>query len=140
MHAIVIFCHVMVSHVNHMPCKFLDYTTQDVSPLSPLVLVGLSIYDFFSMDFFVYVLPPFCISVKISILTALALDYVIALFPLFLSALFYFLIEMHNDAYGCLLLRWMWSPFHEYLYVLEEAGTSKGPLLMPLLPSMSCHS
>ena len=56
LNAIVIFCHVMVSHVNHMPCKFLDYATQDISPLSPLVLVGLSIYGFFNMDFLVYVL------------------------------------------------------------------------------------
>ena len=51
LNAIVIFCHVMVSHVNHMLSKFLDYATIGIGSFSPLVLVSLTIYGFFSMDF-----------------------------------------------------------------------------------------
>ena len=127
LNAIVIFCHVMVSHVNYMPCKFLDYATLDISPLSPLVLVGLTIYGFFNMDFLVYVLPPFSVSDKVSTLTVIALDYIVALFPLFLSAVLYLVVEKHDD--GCLLLRWIWSPFHERFVRFRRSWNIKGSII-----------
>ena len=124
LNAIVIFCHIMVSHVNHIPCKFLDYATLDISPVTPLVLVALTVYGFFNMDFLVYVLPPFCVSHKMSTLTVIALDYLVALYPLLLSALIYLLIEKHDD--GCLLLRWMWRPFHKCFVHFRRSWYIKG--------------
>jgi hypothetical protein len=89
----------------------LHYTTLGIGSLSSLILVDLIIYGFFNMDFLVYVLPPFCVSEKISTLTAISLDYTVALLPLFFSAVLYLLVEKHDS--GCFLLRWIWSPFHE---------------------------
>ena len=127
LNAIVIFCHVMVSHVNHMPCKFLDYATIGIGSFSPLVLVGLTIYGFFNMDFLVYVLPPFCVSEKISTLTAISLDYTVALFPLFLSAVLYILVEKHDN--GCFLLRLIWSPFHKCFVHFKRSWDIKGSII-----------
>ena len=124
LNAIVIFCHIMVSHVNHIPCLFLDYATLDISPVFPLVLVALTIYGFFNMDFLVYVLPPLCVSHKMSTLTVIALDYLVALYPLLLSALIYLLIEKHDD--GCLVLRWMWRPFHKCFVRFRRSWDVKG--------------
>jgi hypothetical protein len=79
---------------------FLDYATLGIGSLSPLVLVGLTIYGFFNMDFLVYVLPPFCISEKISTLTVISMDYTVALFPLFLSAVLYLLVALKSTTVG----------------------------------------
>ena len=127
LNAIVMFCHVMVSHVSHMPCKFLDYATIGISSFSPLVLVGLTIYGFFNMDFLVYILPPFCVSEKISTLTAISLNYTVALFPLFLSAVLYILVEKHDSE--CFLLRWIWSPFHECFVCFKRSWDIKGSII-----------
>ena len=77
LNAIVLLCHVMVSYVNLMPCRFLYYA--DVHNMSKLVLAVLTVYGPFNMDFFSYVIPPFCISSKISTLNVIALDYIVAL-------------------------------------------------------------
>ena len=62
-----------------------------------------------------------------STLTVIALDYIVALFPLFLSAVLYLLIEKHDD--GCLLLRWMWSPFHKYFVRFRRSWDIKGSIV-----------
>lgn len=125
LNAIIFICHVLVSHVNHMPCRFLYYA--DKHQLSLVIIIMLTVYGLFNMDFLVYVLPPFCISRKFSTLTAIALDYTVAIYPLVLSVLIYLLIEMHDN--GCLLLNWVWRPFHKYLYRFRRSWDIKGSIL-----------
>ena len=78
-----------------------------------------------------YVVPPFCVSEKISTLTAISLDYIVALFPLFLSAILYILVEKHDS--GCFLLRLIWSPLifikFNALFILEEVWDIKGSII-----------
>ena len=125
LNAIIFICHVLVSHVNRMPCRFLYYA--DKHQLSFIVLVVLTVYGLFNMDFLIYVLPPFCISNKLSTLTVIALDYTVAIYPLVLSVLIYFLIELHDS--GCLLLIWVWRPFHKYLYQFRRSWDIKGSII-----------
>lgn len=60
--------------------SFLDHT----GTLHFLFIAVLTFYGFWNLDFFRYLIPPFCISSKMNISHTLALDYVAAIYPLFL--------------------------------------------------------
>ena len=62
-----------------------------------------------NLDFFRTFLPPICLN--INTLQVLALDYVIAVYPLCLVVLAYALIQLH--ARGCLPLVILWMPFRK---------------------------
>ena len=79
------------------------------------------------MDFFVYIVPPFCISNRMSILAVIALDYVVALYPLTLVATIYLLIEVHDR--GCWLFNCLWRPFHKFLVHFRKSWDIKGSII-----------
>ena len=68
-----------------------------------------ALYGIWNLDFFRTLLPPICL--KISTLQALALDYLIAFYPLVLIALTYILIDLYDRKFG--LLVWLWKPFRK---------------------------
>ena len=68
----------------------------------------LSLYGIWNLDFFRTLLPPICL--QLTTLQTLALDYVIAFYPLVLIVLTYFVIELHMRNYR--LVQWLWRPFH----------------------------
>ena len=72
----------------------------------PTKLVG-ALYGIWNLDFFRTLLPPICL--KISSVQALALDYLIAFYPLVLIIITYILIDLYERRF-CLLV-WMWKPF-----------------------------
>ncbi len=63
-----------------------------------------------NLDFFAYVIPPFCISTKLTTLQALSLKYIEAFYPVLLTVFLYTCIQLH--ARGCRILIWLWRPFH----------------------------
>ena len=67
----------------------------------------VALYGIWNLDFFRILLPPICL--KISTLQALALDYIIAFYPLAFIVITYILIDLY-DRHFCLLI-WMWKPF-----------------------------
>lgn len=125
LNAVVLLSHVMVLYVNRMPCRFLY--SADKNHLATLVQYIITLYGLFNMDFFVYVVPPFCISNRMSTLTVIALDYVVALYPLLLSAMIYFLIEVHDR--GCWLFVWVWKPLHKCLAQFRQSWDIKGSII-----------
>ena len=125
LNAVVLLSHVMASRVNQMPCRFLY--SADKNHLATLILYVLTIFGFFNMDFFVYVVSPFCISNTISTLTVIALDYAVALYPLLLSAAIYLLIEIHDRGYW--LFVWVWRPFLGYLARFRRSWDIKGSII-----------
>ena len=76
------------------------------------------------MDFFSYVLPAFCISDKMSILQVVAMDYIVALYPLMLTVVIYVLIEVYDRGYRPLVI--LWSPFHRCLVSFRRSWNVKG--------------
>ena len=65
-------------------------------------------YSIWNLDFFRSL--PLNICLDLTTLQTLALDYAIAVYPLILTAITYFVIELH--ASGCRIVLWLWSPFH----------------------------
>ena len=120
--ALVLLCHVLVSYTNLTPCRLLYRARQN--HVQSLILSVLTIYGFFNMDFFSYVLPAFCISDKMSILQVVAMDYIVALYPLMFTVVIYVLIEVYDRGYRPLVI--LWSPFHRCLVSLRRSWNVKG--------------
>lgn len=125
LNAVVLFTQVLTSYVNLTPCSFLYHV--HVRKASKFILAVLTIYGIFNMDFFVYVVPPFCINNKMSILAVIALDYIVALYPLILAGIIYILIEIHDR--GCWLLNVTWRPFHKHLAHFRKSWDIKGSII-----------
>ena len=68
-----------------------------------------SLYGFWNLDFFRTLYPRFCLHPNMSTLQALALDYIIAAYPLLLTVITYSLVELHNR--NCKLVVCLWKPF-----------------------------
>ena len=69
-----------------------------------------SLYGIWNLDFFRLLYSPICIHPNMTTLQALALDYVIAVYPLFLIVITFFLVELHDDNFRIIV--WLWKPFH----------------------------
>ena len=74
-----------------------------------LYRVIASLYGFWNLDFFRTLYPLFCLNPNMSTLQVLALDYIIAAYPLFLILITYSLVELH--AHNCKVVVWLWKPF-----------------------------
>ena len=75
--------------------------------IAKVVLTVLSIWNF---DFFRALLPGICLN--INTLEVLALDYLIAVYPMLLMVIAYSLVELHG--YGFRPVLYMWRPFHYF--------------------------
>ena len=66
-----------------------------------------TVYGIWSLDFFRLVIPPICL--PLNTMHIIALDYLVAVYPLFLLACIYVLLTAHDR--GCRLVVWLWRPF-----------------------------
>ena len=78
--------------------------------------IAFPLYSFWNLDFFRTVIPEICMNV--STLEALAVDYAIAVYPLFLIIITYLLIELYDHNVGCLV--YMWRPFHKVFSIFRR--------------------
>ena len=109
MNAFIFFCQVIVNAVNSMPYTFLN-----PSPLCYFATVTMStLYVFWSLDFFRFVIPSFCVSDQLTPIQVVALEYVMAFYPLLLIATTYSCVEMNAKDYR--LIVWLWRPFSRCL-------------------------
>ena len=88
---------------------------------SPHTLIAsktfLVFYSFWNLDLFRSVIPDICLSV--TTLQALALDYLIALYPFVLILLSYILIELHDRQFAVVVF--IWKPFLKALSVFQKS-------------------
>ena len=73
------------------------------------LLVFVTFGGFLNLDFFPFIIPQFCISDRLTNLHVLTIEYLVALFPLFLTTLTYIIIQLH--ARDCRFLVFLWRPF-----------------------------
>ena len=125
MNALVLLCHVLISYANLTPCRLIYHARQN--HVHSLILSVLTVYGFFNMDFFSYVLPAFYISDRMSTLQVVALDYIVALYPLIFTVVIYLLIQVHDRGYRPLVI--LWSPFHRYLVRFRRSWNVKGSVI-----------
>ena len=103
---------VLVTQFYSMPPQF-RYLTSSFHAGPAQVVGGMilsSIYGCWNLDFFRTIYPPFCLHPKMTTIQALALDYVLAIYPLVLLGVVYVFVELHD--HGCRLILCLWKPFH----------------------------
>jgi len=85
--------------------------TNPPTPLEQVVAhTVFSLYGIWNLDFFRTFYNPFCLHSNMSTLLVLALDYVVAAYPLVLIIITYTLVELHDRNIKIVVLPW--KPFH----------------------------
>ena len=87
-----------------------------------LVLCGI-----WSLDFFRSVIPPFCVSSNIKTIHALALEYLVAFYPIFLILITYVCIKLHDNNFRPVV--WLWKPFHRHFTHLRRRWDSRASIV-----------
>ena len=87
----------------------------------------LTFYGVFNLDFFHYILPPFCISNKLRPIHVFFLDYISAFYPFLLILLTWFCVELHGRNIRPIV--WLWRPFHGCFVRLRRGWNTKSDLI-----------
>ena len=82
-----------------------------------VVKAVLVFYSFWNLELFRSVIPDICLNV--TTLQALALEFIVALYPLVLLLLTYGVIELYDKNFPCMLI--MWKPFHKVFAMLRKS-------------------
>ena len=75
-----------------------------------LSAVFISLFGIWNLDFFRLLYPSFCLHPKATTIEVIALDYVIAVYPLVLLVVAYLLVKLHDSDIHFIVL--LWKPFH----------------------------
>ena len=87
--ALVVMSHIVVYTIR-LNVSFYMYIENEVTGFSYVALkVLLVLCSIWSLDFFRSVIPPFCVSSNINTVHALALEYLVAFYPIFLILITY---------------------------------------------------
>ena len=125
LNAFIFSAQMIVTTINVSKSQVVTYSTQ---PWSQVILqILIFSYDFWDLDFFRSVIPPFCLSGKISDLHLLALKYLPALYPLLLITVTYILIELHDK--NVRVVVYLWRPFHRYFAPLRGRWNPKASII-----------
>ena len=89
----IIVSQIIVSNLNSRPS--LVNLLANGSPISFILMVLLTICGIWNLDFFRYLIPPFCVSDQISPLHVITLEYFVAFYPLLLTITVYICIQLH---------------------------------------------
>ena len=87
-----------------------------------LVLCGI-----WSLDFFRFVIPPFCVSTSIKTVHALALEYLVAFYPVCLILVTFAFIKLHDNNFRPIV--WVWKPFHRHFVHFRRRWDSKASII-----------
>lgn len=73
--------------------------------------ITTSVHGIWNLDFFRIVLPELCLNIPP--LQTLALDYLIAFYPMLLMGIAYTIVELHGRGFRPMM--YIWRPFHRHL-------------------------
>ncbi len=133
---IIIWCQFLSNIFYLNPGNAIRFTRDPL--ISPLFKIVSSICGFWNLDFFRYVLPFFCISKKMDMLQVVALEYIVAFYPILLMALVYYVIKWHDR--GCLVLVYAWRPFHKCFSRFKRTWQLKGSVLNAFITFLTLSS
>ena len=106
----VLFCHIKIAEINYrytFICDFILYHV--ISFLRVLIDLSLTVSQFWSLQFLKAIIPPFCISEKLTGIHVNMLNLVPAIYPLVLVIISCILMELHARNYRIVGI--LWKPF-----------------------------
>ena len=89
--------------------------------------IMLTLYGLFNLDFFHYILPPFCVSSQMKPIHIAFLGYFSAFYPIILIFLTWLCIELHG--YNFRPVVWLWRPFHRCCVKLRSSWDNKNDII-----------
>ena len=89
------------------------------------VKILVTLYGVWNLDFFRAFLPNICLN--LGMLPTLALDYVVAIYPLILIIVTYFLIDLYDRNFRPLI--WIWKPFRKIFTIFKQNWNFKTSLI-----------
>ena len=108
------------------PYIYVHYTS-DLTATHFFVLAVVTFAGIWNLDFFQYYIPPFCISSDVNTLHTLALEYVVAIYPLVLTVIIYLCIEMYDRRVRMVVC--VWRPFHVCFVRFRRRWDPKGSVI-----------
>ena len=108
MNAFLTIIQTVLIQFNQNPTDFIFKSSSNPLCHYPMILL-LTFYGVWLLDFFRYVIPPFCISKSLTLLQTGALEYMVAVYPLILIVTMYICIELYDNENK--LMRLLWTPF-----------------------------
>jgi len=128
MNCFVMFSQLIVVALNNSPWYLSSLLAELGTTSCALLKVILSGYGFWNLDYFRYLIPPFCLSQGLKNIHVLALQYVSAFYPLLLIALTYACVELHGHNFRPIV--WLWKPFHRCCVNARRRWDTKASLLV----------
>ena len=107
MNAIVCIFQIMTFYMNKYPNTITSGIHNRVG--SYLLIGAATVAGVWNLDFLRYVIPPFCISEHHGTLNVLAMEYIVAIYPLILIGVTYVCIEQYDKDFT------MWLPLKWFL-------------------------
>ena len=115
----LMYCQLMVTFtvVNYKPYFILESS----SVYTVLVNILIVFHSIWNLDFFRYIVSPFCVSSNLKSIHILFLDYISAVYPLVLIILTWVCIQLHS--YNHKPLVWLWNKL-SYLYTKRDSKST----------------
>jgi len=107
MNSMVCIFQVIVFYINKYPNSVGELT--DESRGNFYLMTMATIGGIWNLEFFRYVMPPFCISENLTMLNILAMEYIVAVYPFVLTFFLYVCIKLYSRDFKPVL--YMWWPF-----------------------------
>ena len=124
----LVFMSQIVVYTIRLNVPFHMYIENEVTGFPYLALqVLLVLCGIWSLDFFRSVIPPFSVNSNFKAVHALALEYLIAFYPIFLILITYVCIKLHDNNFRPVV--WLWKPFHRYFVHLRRGWDSKASII-----------
>ena len=95
--------------------------------ISMYVKVVDALYGVFHLEFFHFLLPPFCISSRLKSIHVASFGYISLFYPLLLIFLTWVCVELHGRNFR--LLVWLWKPFHRCFVRLRRGWDTKSDII-----------
>ena len=105
----IIFCQGFSFAVQYDMFFFNSLLSQLPLPLATVGPVSMALADIWNLHFFRFVLPPFCLSDRMTGIHVHMLNFLTAVYPVLLMVTVYITIELHARDYRC--VHFVWKPF-----------------------------
>ena len=92
-----------------------------------LLNIVIMLYGVWNLDFFRYIVPPFCVSSRLKIIHIVFLTYISAFYPLCLIAITWACIELHSRNFKPLV--WLWKKTHRLFFMMKQGWNSKNTVV-----------
>lgn len=99
----------------------------ETSPMIYYFSLAITFYGIWSLDFFRYIIPPFCLSSRLKVIHLVLLTYISAVYPLCLIGLTWMCIELHSHNFK--LFIWIWSKLSKICFTKYVKSDNKNTVI-----------